>query len=114
MNISTAIAWILLYKAVTVGMLYVSSILMGISIGFSEAPGITYICEIATPQLRGILVTYNVSNAVFGIMLTFLLASFMSWRTSCLFCVVLSSISVLLLTLVSGFLIKCNASNVIV
>ena len=100
-NLLTVAAWILLYEAMSVEMLYGSSILMGISIGFDETPCVTYVSEITTPKLRGTLVSYNNSNVVFGITLTFMLASFMSWRSSCLVCVGLSVFSVLLLALVS-------------
>lgn len=102
MNISTVTAWILLYKATSVEMLYLSSILMGISVGFAEAPCVTYVCEIATPKLRGILVAYNNSNVVFGMLLTFIVAAFLSWRTSALVYVGLSVFTVLLLLFVSS------------
>lgn len=101
MNASTATAWILLYEAVNEEMLYLSSILMGISIGFAEAPCVTYVSEITTPKLRGTLVSYNNSNVTFGITLTFLLTSFVNWRVSCLVCMGLSIFSVILLILVS-------------
>lgn len=107
MNVSTVVAWILLYKATSVKMLYVSSVLMGISIGFSETPSITYVCEIATPKLRGSLVTYHTANVLLGLMLTFLLTSFVSWRTACLFCVGLSVFAILMLFFVSTYLLTC-------
>ena len=101
MNVSTIVTWVLLYKANSVQILYLSSILMGISIGFAEVPSITYVCEIATPALRGSLTTYHTANVVLGLLLTFLLTSFMSWRTACLYCTGLSALSLLLLFFVS-------------
>lgn len=101
MNISAVIAWLLLYKASTVEMLYLTSILMGISIGFTEAPLVMYVCEISTPHLRGILVSYACCNYVFGNVLIFLLTSLMTWRTLCLFSVGLCIATIFLLLLVS-------------
>ena len=101
MNISTIISWLILYKASTVEMLYLTSILMGISIGFTEAPLVMYVCEIATPNLRGILVSYACCNYVFGNALIYILASFMTWRTLCLYSASICIATIFLLFFVS-------------
>jgi hypothetical protein len=40
-------------------MLYVSAVIMGLGIGFMEAPIITYVGEISQPEMRGILTSYS-------------------------------------------------------
>ena len=103
MNVCSIITWILLYEAFSVQMLYLSSILMGISLGFAGAPLVTYAGEIATPRWRGMLINFVVLNIVFGIMLTYLLASVTTnWRTLCLSRVGLCMFSVLLIAFVSS------------
>jgi len=101
MNISTIMSWTVLYEATSVEMLYLSSILAGISIGLIEAPGVTYLCEITTPELRGTLVMVQQTNVTIGALLPFLLSTFLSWRISCLIYVSWSVFSILLLIFVS-------------
>lgn len=101
MYITALTTWIVLNKAASVELLYMSSILAGITIGFTEAPGLTYVSEITTPKLRGILVMYNNYNVGVGVMLMFLLASFTTWRLACLFCIGLTIFSIMLLVFVS-------------
>lgn len=45
-NIPFAIAWVLLYNANDVWMIFVAITLMGLAIGLMESPVITYIGEI--------------------------------------------------------------------
>lgn len=45
-NIPFAIAWLLLYRASDVSMIFVAITLMGLAIGLMESPVITYIGEI--------------------------------------------------------------------
>ena len=101
MYVTALTTWIVLNKAASIEVLYMSSILAGITIGFTEAPGLTYVSEITTPKLRGILVMYNNYNVGVGVMLMFLLASFTDWRSACLVCVGLTIFSTMLLIFVS-------------
>ena len=58
-NFPHLIGWFIFYFATSVPMLYVSSVIMGLGIGFMEAPIITYVGEISQPEMRGILTSYS-------------------------------------------------------
>ncbi|XP_065219501.1 facilitated trehalose transporter Tret1-like isoform X2 [Planococcus citri] len=82
MNIPELIAWIVMYMATSVNALYVSVILMGVSVGFMEAPGLAYIGETTDPKIRGTLTSFANINVTTGILLEFFLASVLHWRTA--------------------------------
>lgn len=54
-NIPQLIGWLLLYSATSVPGLYLAVTVMGLSVGFMEAPVLSYIGEITEPRLRGVL-----------------------------------------------------------
>jgi len=58
-NFPHLIGWFIFYFATSVPMLYVSAVIMGLGIGFMEAPIITYVGEISQPEMRGILTSYS-------------------------------------------------------
>ena len=58
-NFPHLIGWLIFYFATSVPMLYVSAVIMGLGIGFMEAPIITYVGEISQPEMRGILTSYS-------------------------------------------------------
>lgn len=57
-NVPLIGGWLLTYFASEVYQLYIAEIIMGLSIGFMDAPHITYLGEIAQPKWRGILTSY--------------------------------------------------------
>ena len=63
-NFPHLIGWFIFYFATSVPMLYVSSVIMGLGIGFMEAPIITYVGEISQPEMRGILTSYSGKAAI--------------------------------------------------
>ncbi|KAL4092304.1 hypothetical protein QTP88_026828 [Uroleucon formosanum] len=83
-NVPHLVAWYLLYSAESSWMLYTSSAIMGISIGFLEAPGMAYIGEICEPDIRGIMSTFSSSMVVLGHLLEFVLGWIFPWRTTML------------------------------
>jgi MFS family permease len=58
-NVPHVIGWLMFYFASSVPMLYVSAVIMGLGVGFMEAPIITYVGEISQPELRGVLTSYS-------------------------------------------------------
>lgn len=100
LNIPHIIAWIMLYNATSVEMLYGASILMGLGSGFMEAPVVTYVGEISQPKIRGILTSCAGVMATLGYFLGFLLGTVFQWRTVAITC-----LSVPLLTMVAIFFI---------
>ncbi|PSN58216.1 hypothetical protein C0J52_05971 [Blattella germanica] len=61
-NIPHLIGWLMFYFGNSVELLYVASVIMGLGVGFMEAPIITYVGEISQPELRGVLTSYSVST----------------------------------------------------
>ncbi|KAJ4438370.1 hypothetical protein ANN_14312 [Periplaneta americana] len=58
-NFPHVIGWFIFYFANSIPMLYLSSVIMGLGVGFMEAPIITYVGEISQPELRGMLTSYS-------------------------------------------------------
>lgn len=54
-NIPQVVGWLVLYTATSVRSLYLAVVIMGLSVGFMEAPVLSYIGEITEPRLRGVL-----------------------------------------------------------
>lgn len=81
-NITPLVGWLLMHTAQSVTMLYVANAIMGLGIGFMEAPVLTYVGEISQPQLRGILTAYTGVLAQLGYLAVYLLGATMHWRTA--------------------------------
>ncbi|XP_067005259.2 facilitated trehalose transporter Tret1 [Anabrus simplex] len=79
-NITPLVGWLLLYFAESVTMLYVANAIMGLGIGFMEAPVLTYVGEISQPHLRGILTAYTGVLAQLGYFMVYMLGAVMHWR----------------------------------
>lgn len=101
MNIPELISWILLYTASSVKALYLSVIMMGISAGFMEAPGLAYIGEITEPKMRGILTSFANINVTVGMLVEFFLGSVLDWRTAVAISAAFPLISIVLIAFVS-------------
>ncbi|XP_049536276.1 uncharacterized protein LOC125951459 [Anopheles darlingi] len=80
-NIPIFIAWMLFHFASDVSFLYCGLALAGISGGLGEAPVLTYVAEITQPRYRGILAATGSTCVILGVLLEFLMGSFMKWRT---------------------------------
>lgn len=80
-NIPSIFGWIMLYYTHDVVSLYASTVLMGLSIGFSEAPILSYVGEITEPRLRGIMASLASAAGMLGMFLIYLLGYFYEWRT---------------------------------
>lgn len=81
-NIPHIIGWFMFYKASSVTMLYATSVIMGLGVGFMEAPILTYVGEISQPELRGMLTSYAGICAALGFFIEYLLGTVMDWRTA--------------------------------
>lgn len=80
-NIPSIFGWITLYFTNTPFLLYTSTVLMGLSIGFSEAPILSYVGEITEPRLRGSMSSLACTAAMIGGLMTFILGFLYEWRT---------------------------------
>ncbi|XP_049287383.1 facilitated trehalose transporter Tret1-like isoform X2 [Anopheles funestus] len=80
-NIPIFIAWMLFHFASDVTFLYLGLALAGISGGLGEAPVLTYVAEITQPCYRGMLAATGSTCVILGVLIEFLMGSFMKWRT---------------------------------
>jgi len=80
-NIPSIFGWILLYFSKSAMTLYTSTVLMGLSIGFSEAPILSYVGEITEPRLRGSMSSLACATSMIGAFLTYIMGYIFEWRT---------------------------------
>ncbi|XP_075211824.1 facilitated trehalose transporter Tret1-like isoform X1 [Lycorma delicatula] len=93
-NIPFMFAWLIYHYATSVGMLYAAVALTGFSGGVLEAPVLTYVAEITTPQLRGMLSATASMVVILGVFVQFIFGSFVHWRTIALINVVFPVIAI--------------------
>ncbi|KAL7033165.1 hypothetical protein ACKWTF_007494 [Chironomus riparius] len=85
-NIPHIIGWAMLHYASSLTELYIAAILLGLGVGFMEAPIITYVGEICQPSIRGVLTSCAGVAVMIGISLVYLLGSITTWRLTALIC----------------------------
>lgn len=95
-NIPHIIAWAMLYMAGSLEEVFIAAILLGLGVGFMEAPIITYVGEICEPSIRGILTCCAGVSVMLGITLIYFLGTVIFWRTAALIC-----LSVPILTMIA-------------
>ncbi|XP_060841085.1 facilitated trehalose transporter Tret1-like [Rhopalosiphum padi] len=97
-NIPCLVAQIMLYFAENVEILYASSILMALSMGFSNAPSLAYAGEVCEPKLRGALTSaLNIFYYAGSIILTMLYSINMKWRLTVLMTTVFPIMTIIIL-----------------
>jgi MFS family permease len=100
-NIPYTMAFAMMYYAENVATMYASSILMGLSIGFSGGPFSAYIGEVCEPKLRGALMSAtNVFYFGGSFMVTGVYAITRQWRLTLLINMAIPVITVIILILV--------------
>jgi len=97
-NIPYCVGCILISTAPSITVLFLANILLGTTIGFSEAPINSYFGEICQPELRSILAG---SAAIFyqlGMFTLFVLGSLTSWRSAAGIVAVIPVVTMLMLS----------------
>ncbi|XP_046661262.1 facilitated trehalose transporter Tret1-like [Homalodisca vitripennis] len=79
-NIPNLIAWTIIYFSTSTVHLFMAVIIIGIAMGFLEAPILSYVGEITQPRLRGILTSFSGVFSTIGMMILSSLATVMDWR----------------------------------
>ncbi|XP_014243234.1 facilitated trehalose transporter Tret1-like [Cimex lectularius] len=97
-NVPHLVGWLLYYTAKSKLQMFLTAIIMGLGVGFMEAPIITYVGEICEPKLRGTLTAYASLFATFGITLMYGLGTVVDWRTAALIATGLPIFTILALT----------------
>ncbi|XP_046672093.1 facilitated trehalose transporter Tret1-like [Homalodisca vitripennis] len=80
-NVPQFAAWLMLYYATTKFTLFAAVTLLGLSIGFMEAPVLSYIGEVSEPRLRGVLSTVGGIFFNVGLTLESVIGATTDWRT---------------------------------
>ncbi|XP_008184642.1 facilitated trehalose transporter Tret1 isoform X2 [Acyrthosiphon pisum] len=84
-NVPFLVSQIMLFYANSVGTLYVCSMLMGLSVGYSGGPTSAYIGEVCEPKLRGALMSVtNVFYYAGSFLFTLIYAFTLDWRLTVL------------------------------
>ncbi|XP_039280044.1 facilitated trehalose transporter Tret1 [Nilaparvata lugens] len=81
-NIPHFVGWLMYYFAQTTRTIFIASIIMGLGVGFMEAPIITYVGEICEPRLRGVLISYSNLFFSFGLVFIYALGNITDWQTT--------------------------------
>uniref|UniRef100_A0AAG5D5T8 Major facilitator superfamily (MFS) profile domain-containing protein n=1 Tax=Anopheles atroparvus TaxID=41427 RepID=A0AAG5D5T8_ANOAO len=85
-NIPHIIGWFMLYNAGSLEEMYTAAILLGLGVGFMEAPIVTYVGEICQPSIRGILTSCAGVAVMLGFFMVYLLGTVTTWRTTAAIC----------------------------
>lgn len=101
-NVLHLLAWYLLYSAQTVHTLYGASLVMGVGIGFQEAPTLAYLGEISEPYLRSTLATLANNHIVVGHLLEFVLGWLFPWKQAILVSCAVPVISAIVISMVNS------------
>ncbi|XP_025416372.1 facilitated trehalose transporter Tret1-like isoform X2 [Sipha flava] len=75
------VGWYVLWRAENAFELYVSCVALGLSMGLSEAPVLTYVGESVEPRLRGPLSSVSTFTIMLGSFIAYLMSTVMPWRT---------------------------------
>lgn len=104
-NIPHIVAFALLYSATTLTHVYVAGLLLGLGVGFMEAPIITYVAEISQPSVRGVLLAFANIAAQCGVFTVYLLGSITLWRRAALVCMGFPLLTVVAIYFVSALVL---------
>ncbi|XP_017785422.1 PREDICTED: facilitated trehalose transporter Tret1-like [Nicrophorus vespilloides] len=90
-------AWLIFRFATAPYQIFVALALTGLTGGFLEAPVLTYVAEIAQPNLRGMLSSTSTLAVISGVLTMFCLGTFFHWRTVAFICTFFNVVSFILL-----------------
>ncbi|XP_022182980.1 facilitated trehalose transporter Tret1-like [Myzus persicae] len=97
-NVPSIVAQFMLYFAKNIEMLYASSILIALAIGFSSSPSLAYAGEVGEPKLRSALNSaLNIFFFMGSIILTMLYSITLQWRLTVIVTTVFPILSIALL-----------------
>lgn len=75
-----------MYRAASVTEIFIAYALLGFTVGFVEAPILTYVGEICEPSLRSLMIGYSSLSVALGSFFIFTLNTLMPWRMVALVC----------------------------
>lgn len=101
--VPSIVGWIMLCYAKSVTMLYISTLTMGLGLGFNDGPAYSYIGEISEPRLRGIMSCVINTACLIGLLFNFGLGFLFHWKTVAALSTLCPVLCLLLVTLVSFY-----------
>ncbi|XP_066905808.1 facilitated trehalose transporter Tret1 isoform X2 [Halyomorpha halys] len=101
LQIPLFIGWVLPFFAETVWELYIAASIMGIGIGFMQAPIATYIGEVTLPQYRGLLACIAYCFLTLGSVCVYAIDVIVgNWRHTALYCAVMPPLTAVILYII--------------
>jgi len=79
-NVPHIIGWYLFYTASSLLTMFTAIVIMGLGVGFMEAPIITYVGEISEPRFRGMLTSYAGIFVSLGFVVIYAMGNFTDWQ----------------------------------
>lgn len=95
-NIPHVLAWIIMYFASNVPVIFLGNALLGFGTGIMEAPINSYVSEISEPSVRGALCTVTQLFLSIGIFAMYFLGSVVTWRIAAIVSISIPFTSMLL------------------
>ncbi|XP_069690338.1 facilitated trehalose transporter Tret1-like isoform X1 [Periplaneta americana] len=92
------ISCVLISTAPSLAVLFLANVIIGITVGLTEAPINSYFGEICQPTLRSALASCAALFYQFGMFLVLMLGSIMHWRTTAAVCVAAPIITIILIS----------------
>ncbi|XP_069675807.1 facilitated trehalose transporter Tret1-like [Periplaneta americana] len=81
-NLPFLVGWILYSVSNSLAMLYATNVIIGIGIGFMEAPIMTYIAETCQPDMRAVLTSIPSVVVQCSFFITYVMGMLTSWKTT--------------------------------
>ncbi|KAL1116672.1 hypothetical protein AAG570_005144, partial [Ranatra chinensis] len=98
LNLPFLAAWLLLHFAPNVISMYIGGAIMGLAVGCTEAPILTYVGEISEPRLRGVMTSYAQLFGALAYVALYALGSLLDWRTTALVCAAVPIVTFIAIT----------------
>ncbi|KAJ4449190.1 hypothetical protein ANN_00587, partial [Periplaneta americana] len=81
-NLPFLVGWILYSVSNSLVMLYVTNAIIGVGIGFMEAPMMTYIAETCQPDMRAVLTSIPSVVVQSSFFITYIMGTVTTWKTT--------------------------------
>ncbi|KAK9888537.1 hypothetical protein WA026_000783 [Henosepilachna vigintioctopunctata] len=94
------VSWMFYYFSSNIWHIFTALIISGVTGGLMESPVLTYVAEVCQPHMRGMLSSASTMAVISGVMIQFILGTFLDWRHVALCCSCLPLISFSLLFLI--------------
>ncbi|KAI5724892.1 hypothetical protein M8J77_008456 [Diaphorina citri] len=91
------LGWVLLYNANSVRMIMISTMTMGVGMGFCEGPIMSYLGEVCEPRIRGSLTLLTGVSGSLGLLAIFFLNALTDWRTTTLLSATIPGLALVML-----------------